>query len=477
MTLKDDIKTSSIFKRLSTQLIDSLEQHGIEQPTEIQQASFAPILNGKDLLGQSMTGSGKTLAFSLPLALKISKEARSAKKSKILILAPTRELAQQIRTVFNTILRPLCIKSVEIIGGASYQQQIMALKKGADVVIGTPGRVSDLIRQQCLPTQDIESFVLDEVDQMLDFGFAEDLNLIRKSLNKNLQTVLFSATLTKEIESLAHTLLNNPETIKATYPGSPKLIDHSYYFVRNGKKLPCLINHLVLKNPEQAIIFCETKKDCGEVASALVLRGLNASSLNSDLSQNERQQTMSRFRSGQTNFLVATNVAARGIDIQGLPSVINYNIPRDQDSYTHRSGRTGRAGSTGNSISIVSPSEIRTYVNLMHHLNIMPNEMILPELNSIFKAVTTREISRLTHLDLSTDHNSNIKKSINSLMEQIPDESAKPLLEALLYTKIQNLSIFKSEDIMCNRPIHFGRSSHRNASRGDYRRPPKPRST
>ena len=472
MSFDTGTENKNIFASLSAPLLEAFKEGGIDKPTEIQQKSLLPIIAGKDILGQSMTGSGKTLAFSLPLALRIF-EGRGESDSqgvKVLILTPTRELAQQIKSVFHTLLKPLRVRCLEIIGGASYQRQTSALKRGTDVVIGTPGRVADLLRQGAFPAESIETFVLDEVDQMLDFGFFEDLNTIRKSLNSKMQTVFFSATLNKDIEALARTLLKEPVTIKAENVGSPKLIEHGYYFVQNGKKLACLVNFLALENPEQAIIFCETKKDCGEVAAALVLRGLNASSLNSDLSQNERQQTMQRFRTGHTSFLVATNVAARGIDVQELPVVIHYNIPRDTDSYTHRSGRTGRAGSAGNSISIIAPGETRSYVDLMMDLGIKPKELILPGPEKIVDSVTQRQMSELQGLDWEKEQNPEVKASISRFIATIPEAAAKSLLEALLYKKLQNLELFQSKDIMAGRPIHFNRvnKNRRPAYRGSH---------
>ena len=477
----ESLNQKNLFDTLSPALRQGFAEQGILEPTPVQIKSFYPIMQGQDVLGQSMTGSGKTLAFCLPLSLRLTEQVdlKPTPEPKVLILTPTRELALQINTVFSSLLRPLQIRCLDIIGGSSYQRQVSQLKRGVPVVVGTPGRIADLIQRGDLQTSSIESFVLDEVDQMLDFGFEEDLTKIRKTLPKSVQTIFFSATLTRPIESLARTILNNPISVKVSENG-PRLIEHGYCFVRSGKKLPCLINLLLHQDPDQAIIFCETRKDCGDVANSLVSRGMNAAQINSDLGQKERQQTMDRFRLGKVRFLIATNVAARGIDIQDLPLVVNMNVPRETDSYTHRSGRTGRAGSTGHAITLVNPSETRAFTQLMRSLKIKPVAHELPGLEQMYEALMQKEIRSLAQT--STQQKPHLIAAAKKVVDQIPEESAKTLLEALIATKLNELNIFDSQDILCDRPLDWSpqraqRSSYRGGGGGGGRRPrPSPRS-
>lgn len=446
------IDSSSIFSALPAKVQERLIEAGITSPTEVQTSAFQPILDGADILAQSMTGSGKTLAFALPTALKLAEIKAVTGESGVqaLVLTPTRELATQVSDVFKKILSPLGVKVCAIIGGASYSRQEEMLNRGVDVVIGTPGRIQDLLDRRTLNLKKLKIFVLDEVDQMLDFGFAEDLTKIQNSFPNKVQTLFFSATISGYIGKLANELLVEPTKIKVAAQGknSPSTISHQYLFVKPGQQLPALVNALLYYNPEQAIIFCETKKECGEVTASLIRRGFNAAQLNSDLGQNERQATMSRFRSGELRYLVATNVAARGIDVQDLPLVVNFGVPREFESYTHRCGRTGRAGASGLAWTLVTPRDIRLFINLMREVKITPELCAIPDRVDIIERVTQREIQSLTN-QISNDVAPALMDVIDRALNAIPMESAHAILGGFLAQRIAGYEIYNSETIRC----------------------------
>ena len=443
----------NIFKNIPQSIQERLSKKGIITPTEIQQASFDPILNGSDILAQSETGSGKTLAFAIPLALRLMQLSKP-KSGHIgsLILTPTRELASQVTEVFRSILYPLGIRCLAVTGGSSYQKQQYLLNQGIDIVIGTPGRVTDLMQRGNLNLADVKTFVLDEVDQMLDFGFAEDLNKVRAGLPSNVQTIFFSATLGKNIVGLAHKILSEPVEIKIANQASPETIEHGYVFVKVGAKLKALVNILMYYNPTQAIIFCDTKKECAEVTTALIQRNFHASQLNSDLGQPERVATMNRFRKNEIKFLVATNVAARGIDVKELSLVINFSVPKDTQSYTHRTGRTGRAGATGKAWTIITPKDLRSFDDLIHHLKIKPSHIELPHRNEILKKVTENVVqSLITDPDMAK--NEQVYQVIDQALKSVPAESAKTILAGFLCQKLNTLDIYDSQHFVCRGSI------------------------
>lgn len=458
---------------------EKLSEQGISKPTAVQEEAFEPILGGKDVLAQSMTGSGKTLAFALPLALRLLQSGSKSRQPRVLILTPTRELATQVCDVFKTTLSPLGLRLLSIIGGTSYTRQEMALSRGIDIVVGTPGRVVDLIKRGTLKMDTMECFVLDEVDQMLDFGFADDLTEVRKAFPKKAQTLFFSATISDFIARLANQMLEDPHKIRiASTNNSPSTIKHGYLFVKAGHRLAALVNALMYYDPAQSIIFCETKKECAEVTASLIKRGFNASQLNSDLGQQERQATLDRFRTGELRYLVATNVAARGIDIQDLPLVVNFGVPREIESYTHRSGRTGRAGASGIAWSIVTPKEIRTFVQLMRQLKINPELIAIPDRIEILKRVAEREVQSL--LKPIGNEIKKLNDVVDKTLEAVPAEAARSILAGFLSQRLSNLEIFDSNEIRCvgELNIQSGPRRHHNGpprDRGYHRREQPPR--
>ncbi len=425
------------FSFLPEKLQKQLASQNITKPTQIQKDAIGPALEGKDILAQSQTGSGKTLAFGLPVGLRLAGPSKEG-LPRTLILTPTRELATQVRGVFGQTLSTLGIRCMTVIGGGSYYDQRRMLRRGVDVVVGTPGRIVDLIKQGVLPLEAIDIFVLDEVDQMLDIGFAEELKVVREALPEGVQTLFFSATMNKRMEKMARDFLTHPVTIKvAPEMSSPESIQHGYIPVKPHQELPALLNTLLFHNPEQALIFCATRQECREVAEALSSRGFNSGPLNGDLPQAARMATMERFRKKKLQYLVATNVAARGLDIQSLPLVINFDVPFDVESYTHRTGRTGRAGEKGRAWTLITPRNYRRYWDHMRELGLRPERLAVPSHNEILTSAAVRELSALEEQSRVTVER-RIRRVANQLLEEIPPETAKELLRGFLHQSLLN---------------------------------------
>ncbi|MGD0678983.1 MAG: DEAD/DEAH box helicase [Polyangiaceae bacterium] len=355
----------------------ALDAMGYRHPTPVQRAVFEPAAEGRSLIVQARTGTGKTAAFGLPIVDRIVRP--SSKAVQALILCPTRELALQVSREIEQIAQFRGIRIVAIYGGASMTKQVDAIVAGAQVVVGTPGRVLDHLRQKTLDPSSIRILVLDEADEMLSMGFARELNAILETLPKNRQGLLFSATLPPDIERLAQGHLKEPEiiTLSSDQVGALE-INHFVYVLRDGDKIGQLVRILEVEDPESAIIFSNTRDETQRVAEALKARGYDADWLNGDLPQSDRERVMSATREGRLRFLVATDVAARGIDISHLTHVINYDFPDTAEQYVHRTGRTGRAGRTGTAIAIVGPKDIGNLYLLRLTYKIRPIEKQLP---------------------------------------------------------------------------------------------------
>ena len=369
--------SDTIFSLLPEQLRANLEKQGISKPTSIQQAAYAPIMQGLDIIAQSRTGSGKTLAFGLPAFARLEKP--KAGKPRFIVLTPTRELTQQVADVFEANFKPLGFKILAITGGSSYRFQISSINRGIDVIVATPGRLNDLLQQKVVDLSEIEILVLDEMDEMLDFGFSEDILKIRGCMGKKVQTLLFSATFPPKVNRMAKQMVSNPHEIKiASTDTTTGHIEHQFLEVKIGRNLDALLGLLLYYSPEHAIIFCKTREETKNIHSVLVERGVAVGVLNGEMSQNDRSATMERFKNKQTKILVATDVAARGIDVSGLSHVINFSIPKNIEAYTHRSGRTGRAGLTGKSWSLVAYNERREYQFICSKVKINPTRLEIP---------------------------------------------------------------------------------------------------
>jgi ATP-dependent RNA helicase DeaD len=350
----------STFKELglSPEICKAVEDLGFENPTEVQERAIPTILaSQRDLVALAQTGTGKTGAFGMPVLQQVDPNSNNV---QVLVLSPTRELAIQIEKDLKSFAKyQKNISTVAVYGGSSISTQIRALNKGTQVVIGTPGRMLDLIRRKKLDVRNVRSLILDEADEMLNMGFQDDLDAILHDTPKEKQTLLFSATMPKQISKMARKYMNDPEEIQVNARNSGALnVEHHFYMV-NAKDRYDALKRIADVNPDiYGIIFCRTRRETADIASKLSKEGYNADLLNGDLSQNQRDEVMNRFRSGELQLLVATDVAARGLDVDSLTHVINYNLPDDLEVYIHRSGRTGRAGNSGISVSIIHTREM-----------------------------------------------------------------------------------------------------------------------
>lgn len=338
-------------------ILDALKTEGYVQPTPIQEQAIPAILREKDLLGCAQTGTGKTAAFAIPM-LQLLSSRRSNGKIRALILTPTRELAIQIADSFSAYGRNLRLKHLVIFGGVNQHAQTQALRHNVDILVATPGRLLDLMGQGYIRLDGIELFVLDEADRMLDMGFIHDVKKVIAKLPAQKQTLFFSATMPPEIQKLANTILVAPEEVKvAPVSSTAETIDQAIYFVDRQNKRK-LLTHL-LKNEinSQTLVFTRTKHGADKVAKDLSKSGIQADAIHGNKSQNARQRALSNFKTGAIRVLVATDIAARGIDIDELPQVINYELPEVPETYVHRIGRTGRAGASGTAFSFCDTEE------------------------------------------------------------------------------------------------------------------------
>jgi len=352
---------------LNDNILRALTALGYEEPTPIQTEAIPPVLEGRDLLGQAATGTGKTAAFALPILEQLSRGQRSDDPIA-LVLVPTRELAMQVSEAIHKYGREFGARVVPIYGGQPIVRQLQALKRGVDVVVATPGRAIDHIKRQTLPLDNIKIVVLDEADEMLDMGFAEDLEAILEATPNERQTVLFSATMPPRISGLARRHLNDPITIQiareTTSAGEAPRVRQTAYVVPRNHKAAALGRILDVEAPEAAIVFCRTRIEVDQLTETLNGRGYRAEGLHGGMSQEQRDRVMGRVRNTTAELLIATDVAARGLDIDHLTHVVNYDVPAAPESYVHRIGRVGRAGREGVAITLAEPREHRLLKNI-----------------------------------------------------------------------------------------------------------------
>lgn len=343
---------------LSAARVHQLEKLGFTAPTTIQSQAIPELLNGRDVVGQSQTGTGKTAAFSLPILERIDVENRAV---QALILTPTRELASQVANAIRDFSNTRRLSILTVYGGQSIDRQIKSLQRGSQIVVGTPGRVIDLLDRGDLKLDQVAWVVLDEADEMLSMGFIDDVEKILKQAPQDRQTACFSATMPRPIRELVNKFLKSPVTVTVEQPkATPTRIEQRVYMVPRGwTKAKALQPILELEDPEAALIFVRTRKAAAELTSQLQSAGHSVDEYHGDLSQSQRERLLSRFRGGQVRWVVATDIAARGLDVDHLTHVINYDLPDQVESYIHRIGRTGRAGKTGIAISLIQPFERR----------------------------------------------------------------------------------------------------------------------
>ena len=433
---------------LSNELFRAISDMGFEEATPIQSQAVSVIMEGKDVIGQSQTGTGKTAAFGIPCLEMINPNDR---KLQALILCPTRELAIQVSEEFRKLLKyKESIRVVPIYGGQPIDRQISALKKGAQVIIGTPGRVMDHMKRRTLKMETVKMVILDEADEMLDMGFREDIETILLKIPEERQTILFSATLSKEILEITKKFLTEPEYIKIvrkelTVPN----IEQIYFDVKEKTKLDALTRIMDMYNPKLALVFCNTKKRVDEVVELLQGRGYFAEGLHGDLKQTQRDIVMKKFRNGTIEILVATDVAARGIDVDDVDIVINYNIPQDEEYYVHRIGRTGRAGRSGKAFTFCVGKEIYKLRDIMKYTKTKIIQQKLPTLTDIEEAKTNTFIEKVK----STINEGHLTKYINIVENMISEDIATMDIAAALLK--MNLSDFSGDSLDTIDDINF----------------------
>ncbi len=347
-----DFNTFALHPRINA----GISSAGYETPTLIQSKTIPVILEGKDVMGLAQTGTGKTAAFVLPILQHLMSGPR--RKPRALILAPTRELAEQTHVAFRQLGSQTGLRSVSIYGGVNAKPQISSLRNGVDIVVACPGRLLDLKNQRAIDLSNIEILVLDEADHMVDMGFLPDVKRIIGALPKVHQTLLFSATMPKEIRNLAEGMMVNPVTVNVDIASPLKTIDHVIYPVEQDRKLDLLVHLLNHNDGEQVLVFTRTKRRATKVALQLGQAGVSSTSLQGNMTQGKRQAAMNAFRTGSVKVLVATDIAARGIDVKKVSHVINYDVPDTAEAYTHRTGRTGRMENLGTALSLVTQEDL-----------------------------------------------------------------------------------------------------------------------
>lgn len=373
---------------LDEQIVQAVTELGYEEPTPIQEQTIRLLLEGSDVIAQAQTGTGKTAAFALPILEKLDPSVRSP---QALILTPTRELAVQVAEAFQSYSKYRRVSILPVYGGQPIDRQLRALDRGVQVVVGTPGRVLDHIRRKTLKLSDVRVVVLDEADEMLNMGFIEDIESILKETAEGRQTALFSATMPGPIASLAKKYIRDAKRIKIEAEHlTVDQIRQMYYEVGRRDKFEMLARILDYEQPSSALIFCRTKLEVDSLGQRLNARGYAAETLHGDLNQMQRDRVMGRFRANQIELLIATDVAARGLDVEQISHVINYDMPHDSESYVHRIGRTGRAGRTGTAISLVVPRERYLLQMIQRSTGATIHKMRLPTLGD----VVTRRIER-----------------------------------------------------------------------------------
>ena len=448
---------------LSEVIQKSLIDLNFLKPTPIQLKAIPHLLKSdEDLISLAQTGTGKTAAFGLPIIHKINIKN---KNTQSLILCPTRELCLQITKdlkSFSKYLKGLQITS--IYGGADIRKQIRELKLGSQIVVGTPGRVLDLLNKKKLELKDIKILVLDEADEMLNMGFKEDIDLILEDTSESKQILLFSATMPKEVLKISKNYMKKPKKIEVDSKNEgAKDIEHNYYLVSNVRDKYQALRRICDINPNiYGIVFCRTRRESKDISSKLLQDGYNADTLNGDLSQSQRDHVMGRFRNNQIQLLIATDVAARGLDVNDLSHVINYNLPDDNQTYIHRSGRTGRAGKKGISIIIGSTRDKRKINSLEKTIN---REIINKEIPK-GKDICEVQLMSLIEKIVDSDVNSDIEKFIPSIMEKVSHLNREDLLKQIVSLEFSRFLSFYNNTKDLNPENNRNKNNKERAEKG-----------
>ena len=434
---------------ISNEICRAVLDMGFEEATPIQSQAIPVILEGKDIIGQSQTGTGKTAAFGIPLLERINPEDR---RLQALILCPTRELAIQVSEEFRKLLKYKDnIRVLPIYGGQPIDRQIAALRKGTQVVIGTPGRVMDHMRRRTIKAETVQMMVLDEADEMLDMGFREDIETILVKIPEEHQTLLFSATLSPEILDITKRFQKNPEFIKIVRKElSVPNIEQYYFDVKEKTKLDALCRIIDVYDPKLAMVFCNTKKRVDDLVEMLQGRGYFAEGLHGDLKQAQRDKVMQKFRNGTIEILVATDVAARGIDVDDIDVVFNYDVPQDEEYYVHRIGRTGRAGKAGKAFTFCVGKEIYKLRDIMRYTKTKIQQQKLPTLSDVEEMKTNIYLEKIKGI-IEEGHLTKYIHLVDRLMEE--DYTSIDIAAALLK---DHLSDVNADDIDALDDINLG---------------------
>jgi ATP-dependent RNA helicase DeaD len=456
------------------EVLAALDAIGYSEPSPIQQAAIPELLLGRDLVGQAQTGTGKTAAFALPMLARIDPSQR---KPQVLVLAPTRELALQVAAAFNSYADQLpAVRTVAVYGGADFRDQIHQLKRGAQIVVGTPGRVMDHMRQGTLDLSELRTLVLDEADEMLRMGFIDDVEWVLGQLPEQRQVVLFSATMPAEIRRISQQYLSSPAEITIrTKAADAGRIRQRYLVVQGPHKLPALERVLESEGGEGVIIFARTKAITLTVAESLEAHGYDVAVLNGDVPQAQRERTIERLKSGQVDVLVATDVAARGLDVDRIGLVINYDIPFDSEAYVHRIGRTGRAGRSGEAILFLTPRERRFLGGLERAVGKPIEPMDVPSNATINQHRLDRLRQRLTGAHQQSGCSAEERALLSEILQRVaqeqgcdPDALALAALELSLAGK--PLLLQGNDDFTQVRANGPSRDRDRDRDRGEPRR-------
>ena len=413
---------------LSEDALKVLQQKGFEEPTPIQIEVIPVLLEGKiDIVGQAQTGTGKTAAFGLPIIERLDVKSNFV---QAIILTPTRELTIQVAEELVSLKGKKKIKILPVYGGQSMELQLKHLKRGVQIVVGTPGRIIDHLKRKTLRLENTNFCVLDEADEMLNMGFLEDVKTILEYTNSSKRTLMFSATMPKEILNVAETYMRDYEFIKAkkeqlTVPQT----DQIYFQVRESDKFEALCRIIDVEESFYGLVFCRTKVDADRISNHLIDRGYDADTIHGDLSQSQREKVMNKFKKHRVNILVATDVAARGIDVSDLTHVINYAFPQDPESYIHRIGRTGRAGKEGTAVTFITPSEERRLLYIERKTKTKIRKEKLPKVKDIIKSKKTRIKLDLENIIKSGLYSDYLSMAQDLIKEEKPDKILAALIK------------------------------------------------
>ncbi|NLC17686.1 MAG: DEAD/DEAH box helicase [Clostridiales bacterium] len=427
---------------LNPAILKAIEEMGFEEMSPIQAKAIPLILEGKDVVGQAQTGTGKTAAFGIPLLMKIDPKDKSL---QAIVLCPTRELAIQVAEELRKLAKFMHgIKVLPVYGGQEISKQIRSLKTGVQIIIGTPGRVMDHMRRKTIRLDDIRMVVLDEADEMLNMGFRDDIETILGQVPEQRQTLLFSATMPQPILDIAKTYQKDAQMVRVVKKELtvPK-IEQYYYEVTPKNKEEVLSRLLDMYNPKLALVFCNTKKQVDELTGALQGRGYFAEGLHGDMKQQQRDRVMNKFRNGKTEILVATDVAARGIDVDNVEAVFNYDVPQDDEYYVHRIGRTGRAGREGKAFTLVTGREIYKLKDIMRYCKTKIKARQIPSINDVTSVKAGKILDKASVLIQDED----LGRMISIIEERVNNEdyTSLELAAAFLKMALGNDS-YKEED-------------------------------